>query len=253
MRDLVGKVVLVTGASSGIGAAVAQAFGRQGCRVAVHGHSQMDAAEAVADAIRAAGAEARTFGADLTDSAAAENLARSVDAAFGRLDILVNNAGGFVRRAPLAEAPDDLIEAVFNLNARSMLALGRAAIPLMRRQGAGAIVNMTSQAARTGASPGAGLYAATKAYVSTYTRALAKEVVQDRIRVNAVAPGVIATPIHDAHTAPELLARLATAIPMGRLGTAEECAGAVLFLASEDMASYVTGQIIEVNGGSVMP
>jgi 3-oxoacyl-[acyl-carrier protein] reductase len=112
---------------------------------------------------------------------------------------------------------------------------------------------MSSHAARTGASPGAGLYAASKAYVSTFTRALAKELSRDGIRVNAVAPGVIATPIHDAHTSPELLQQLEAAIPMGRLGRAEECAGAVLFLASERLASYVTGQIIEVNGGSVMP
>jgi 3-oxoacyl-[acyl-carrier protein] reductase len=123
----------------------------------------------------------------------------------------------------------------------------------MRRQKSGTIINVTSQAARTGGSQGSGLYSATKAYISTYTRTLAKELVGDGIRVNAVAPGVIDTPIHDGHTSPELLARLCEGIPMRRLGRAEECAGAMLFLASESLASYITGQTIEVNGGLLMP
>ena len=153
----------------------------------------------------------------------------------------------------LAEASDELIDQVFHQNARSMMALGRSVIPLMRAQGGGCIINVTSQAARTGGSLGSGLYSSSKAFVSTYTRALAKELVADGIRVNAVAPGVIDTPIHDGHTSPALLEQLRESIPMRRLGRADECAGAILFLASEQLASYVTGQIIEVNGGSVMP
>jgi 3-oxoacyl-[acyl-carrier protein] reductase len=253
MQDLKGRTVLVTGASSGIGAAVARAFAERGAHVAVHYRSQPDAAEAVAADVRAQGCEAETFQADVSNTAEIERLASKVLARFGHVDILVNNAGGFVRRVRLAEADDALIDEVFHLNARSMLALTRALLPAMRGRPGANVINMTSQAARTGASPGAGLYASTKAYVSTFTRALAKELACDGIRVNAVAPGVIATPIHDAHTSPELLASLASGIPMGRLGTAQECAGAVLFLASEDLASYVTGQVIEVNGGSVMP
>ena len=123
----------------------------------------------------------------------------------------------------------------------------------MQWQGGGCIINLTSQAARSGGSMGAGLYSSSKAYISTLTRALAKELVGDGIRVNAVAPGVIATPIHDAHTSSELLAQLSATIPMGRLGRADECSGAMLFLASEKLSSYITGQTIEVNGGSVMP
>jgi 3-oxoacyl-[acyl-carrier protein] reductase len=134
-----------------------------------------------------------------------------------------------------------------------MMALNRSIVPAMRAQKAGAIINLTSQAARTGGSVGTGLYASTKAYVSTYTRALAKELVDDGIRVNAVAPGVIDTPIHDGITSPQLKTQLAGNIPMKRLGSADECAGAVLFLASEELASYVTGQVIEVNGGLIMP
>jgi 3-oxoacyl-[acyl-carrier protein] reductase len=253
MQDLKGKIVLVTGASSGIGAAVARAFAAQGSHVAVHYRSQREAAEAVASDVRSQGCEAEVFQADVSVTAETDRLATEVVARFGHVDILVNNAGGFVRRARLSEADDALIDAVFHLNARSMLALTRALLPAMRGRPGAAIINMTSQAARTGASPGAGLYASTKAYVSTFTRALAKELALEGIRVNAVAPGVIATPIHDAHTSPELLKSLEAGIPMGRLGLAEECTGAVLFLASEQLASYVTGQIIEVNGGSVMP
>ena len=116
--------------------------------------------------------------------------------------MLVNNAGGFVRRVALAEADDAIIDEVFQQNARSMMALGSRVIPFMRAQGGGSIINVTSQAARTGGSFGAGVYSATKGFVSTYTRALAKELVGDRIRVNAVSPGVIDTPIHDgAHAA----------------------------------------------------
>ncbi len=253
MQDLKDKTVVVTGASSGIGAAVARAFADHGAHVAVHYRSQRAQAAIVAAHIQSRGCNAALFQADLSTTEEVDRLAAEVLARFGHVDILVNNAGGFVRRTPLAEADDALIDEVFHLNARSMLALTRALLPAMRARNGSSIINMTSQAARTGASPGAGLYAATKAYVSTFTRALAKELALDGIRVNAVAPGVIATPIHDGHTSPELLKSLEASIPMGRLGKAEECAGAVLFLASEELASYVTGQIIEVNGGSVMP
>jgi 3-oxoacyl-[acyl-carrier protein] reductase len=253
MQDLKGKVVLVTGASSGIGAAVARAFAGQGSHVAVHFRSQRATAAEVAAFARSQGCEAEIFQADVSTTAETDRLSAEVLARFGHVDILVNNAGGFVRRTKLAEADDALIDEVFQLNARSMLGLTRALLPSMRGRPGANVINMTSQAARTGASPGAGLYAATKAYVSTFTRALAKELARDGIRVNAVAPGVIDTPIHDGYTSPELLKQLEAGIPMGRLGTAEECTGAVLFLASEHLASYVTGQIIEVNGGSVMP
>lgn len=255
MEDLKNKVVLVTGSSSGIGAATALAFAARGARVAVHGHSHAAQALAVLAQVRELGVDGAVFNADVTDSAQLDRLATAVWQHFGRIDILVNNAGGFVRRSALIDASDELIDSVFHLNARSMLALSRYVVPLMRRQGGatGNIVNVSSQAARSGGSLGAGLYASSKAYVSTLTRALAKELVPDGIRVNAVAPGVIETPIHDGHTTPELLEQLRATIPMRRLGRADECTGAILFLASEILASYVTGQTIEVNGGSVMP
>ena len=253
MDDLKNKVVLITGSSSGIGAAAAIAFAAHGARVAVHYHSRATQAQAVLAQVREAGAEAAVFRADVADTAQLARLALEVQQHFGRIDVLINNAGGFVQRSALMDASDELIDRVFHVNARSMLALSRYVVPLMRSQGGGGIINLTSQAARSGGSPGAGLYSASKAYISTLTRALAKELVQHGIRVNAVSPGVIDTPIHDGHTSAALLEQLRAGIPMGRLGRADECSGAMLFLASDKLSSYVTGQIIEVNGGSVMP
>ena len=254
MDDLKDKVVLITGSSSGIGAATAMDFAQSKARVAVHYNSHAEQAHAVLAGVRAAGGDGDVFHADVADTAQLERLAADVCRRFGRIDILVNNAGGFIRRCALIDADDALIDQVFHVNARSMLALTRCVVPMMRRQGGGgSIINVSSQSARGGGSLGAGLYAASKGYVNTLTRALAKELAPDGIRVNAVSPGVIETPIHDGHTSAELLEQLRTGIPMQRLGRADECSGAILFLASDKRSGYVTGQIIEVNGGSVMP
>lgn len=253
MQDLKDKVVLVTGASSGIGAAVAQAFGAAGARVAVHYRGREAEAHAVVRQVQAAGGEAIAVQADVTKTEEVDRMVQKVHAHFGRIDVLVNNAGGFVRRAPIVQAEDDYIDDVFRLNARSVVAVSRRVIPLMSAGGGGTIINVTTQAARTGGGPGAGLYAACKGFVSTLTRTMAKELVKDKIRVNAVAPGVIETPFHEGHSSPEVLQSFADAIPMGRLGAAQECVGAFLFLASEAASGYVTGQVIEVNGGQVMP
>lgn len=253
MNDLNNKVVLVTGASSGIGAAVARGFGAAGACVAVHFRGSRSEAESVARDIEATGGKAFVVQADVTDSGAVDRMVAAVHERFGRIDVLINNAGGFVKRALIVDADDDYIDAVFRLNARSVVAVSRRVIPLMAAGGGGVIINVTTQAARTGGGPGAGLYAACKGFVSTITRTMAKELVKDKIRVNAVAPGVIETPFHEGHSSPEVLKNFANAIPMGRLGTAQECVGAFLFLASEGAAGYVTGQVIEVNGGQVMP
>jgi 3-oxoacyl-[acyl-carrier protein] reductase len=251
--DLRGRVVLITGASSGIGAAAALAFGGCSAHVAVHYRNRQAEAVALAGRIRESGGEAETFQADVSDTASLDRLAAATAARFGRIDILVNNAGGFIRRVALADADDAIVDEIFHQNARSMVALSRRVIPMMRAQGGGVIINVTSQAARSGGSFGSGLYSSTKGFVSTYTRALAKELAAEGIRVNAVSPGVIDTPIHEGHTSAALLESLRTGIPMRRLGRADECSGAFLFLASERLSSYITGQIIEVNGGSVMP
>jgi len=251
--DLAGKAVLVTGASTGIGAALAKALGRQGARVAVHYHRSEAEAQEVAAAIADAGAEAWAVAGDVSDAATAGRVVAQAAERFGRLDGLVNNAGALIKRTPIEEVTDELYDTVLDLNVRSVVAACRAAIPVMRRQGGGAIVNTSSIAARNGGGPGSGLYASSKAFVSNLTRGLAKELAKDRIRVNAVSPGVILTPFHERFSTPEQIAAQTATIPMGRAGAAEDCVGAYLFLLSEALSGYVTGQILEVNGGQLMP
>ncbi|HEX6794815.1 MAG TPA: SDR family NAD(P)-dependent oxidoreductase [Casimicrobiaceae bacterium] len=251
--DLAGKSVLVTGASTGIGAAAARAFASAGCRVAIHYNASLNRAEEVAADVRFAGAQAFLVGGDLTSSAKARDVVNATAEHFGGLDILVNNAGGLVARVPIAEVDDEVFDAVIDLNVRSLVSCCSAAVPHMRRAGHGNIVNVTSIAARSGGGNGAALYASAKGFVSTFTHGLAKELVKDHIRVNAVSPGVIATPFHERYSTPAMLEAFKASIPMNRLGAPEECAGAFLYLASDALSGFVTGQILEVNGGQVMP
>ena len=253
MEDLKDKTALVTGASTGIGAAVAVAFAARGMRVAVHYNSSADAANGVVDTIRAAGGTAFALTADVRDTAAIRECVKQAAAQLGRIDVLVNNAGSLVKRVPIVEFDDALFDEVMHINARSVLAYCREVVPLMRAQGGGNIINVTSVAARTGGGPAAYLYAGSKGFVSTATHGLAKELVGDRIRVNAVAPGVIQTPFQDRFSTPAMLENFRASIPMGRIGVPEECVGAFLYLASEQLSGYVTGQVIEVNGGQYMP
>jgi 3-oxoacyl-[acyl-carrier protein] reductase len=174
-------------------------------------------------------------------------------ARFGRLDILVNNAGALVRRVPIEQFSDEIFDDVVDLNVRSALAATSAAVPVMRAQGGGNVIFVTSVAARHGGGPGASIYAGSKGFISTATHGLAKELSKDRIRVNAVSPGVITTPFHEKFSTPEQLETMRLTIPMARLGTADECVGAFVYFASERLSGYVTGQILEVNGGQYMP
>ncbi len=251
--DLRGKRVLVTGSSTGIGAAVARAFGAQGAAVAVHGHRTMADAERVAADIRAQGSTSFVLAADLGKPGATRGLVAEAAAALGGLDILVNNAGATFARRRLEELPDGAFDALLDVNLRSMFEATRAAIPHLRAAGGGVVISTSSIAARNGGGPGFGLYAAAKAAVSNLTRSFAKELAADGIRVNAVAPGVIWTRIHEENSPRELIDAMVASIPMRRVGQPEECVGAFLFLASAMLSGYVMGQVIEVNGGQIMP
>lgn len=252
--DLKGKAVLITGGSTGIGAAAALAFGKNGAKVAVNFNSSAKEAEEVAAGIEAAGGKAALVRGDVTKPEVAAQAVAETVKAFGRLDVLINNAGALIKRTPVADYTDDYVEAVLDLNVKQVVRFIREGAAQMRRQGGGgSIVNVSSIAARHGGGPGSVIYAAAKGFVATATRGWAKELVRDRIRVNAVSPGVIMTPFHERYSTAEQLAAMQTTIPMDRLGTPDECAGAFLYLASEAMSGYVTGQIIEVNGGQYMP
>ncbi len=248
-----GQIAMVTGSSTGIGAAIAQAFAASGAKVVVHYNRSEAEAKSVAAAIEAAGGDVFLMQADVTIPEQVKRLVDQTMNRFGRIDVLVNNAGALVERRAVHEVDDDLYNYIMDVNITQTFQVCRLVIPIMQKQGHGNIINLTSIAARNGGGGGSVLYASAKAAVSTFTRGLAKELAQQNIRVNAISPGLIQTPFHDRFTSPERMQALTATIPMGRVGTAEECAGTALFLASDAMSSYITGQIIEVNGGQYTP
>ncbi len=245
------EVAWVTGSSMGIGRAVAVGLAEQGCRVVVHYNRSEDEAREVIEEISASSGEATLVGGDVSDAGEVRRMAGEIEDRYGRLDILVNNAGSLIERRTLEEMSEDLWDRVMDVNLKSVYLCSQAVLPMMKRQGKGRIINMTSIAARNGGARGSVAYATAKGGVSTLTRAMAKELVGAGILVNGVAPGIITTPFHDRFTPPEMRASMVDAIPMGREGTPEETAGAVLFLASP-WADYLVGEIIEVNGGQLM-
>jgi len=252
--DLRGKACLVTGSSRGIGAAVARGFGGCGMRVAVHYRGAGNEAGQVRADIVAAGGEAIVLQGDVSEPGIVESLIQQTVAAFGRIDVLVNNAADLLERRPVADTEDALFDRHMALNIRPVFAACRAVVRQFRAQGGGGtIINLSSIAARTGGGGGSSLYAGSKAFVATFSRALAKEVAADGIRVNCVAPGVLATPMQDRTTPPEMLEAIRTQIPLRRIGTAEEAVGTFLWLSSEQLSGYVTGQVVDVNGGLLMP
>lgn len=249
--DLTDKVALVTGASSGIGAATAMVLAELGASVAIGYYANHDGAEKVRDAINAAGGKAVILRADVRKPGEARSLVARAAEALGPLDILVNNAGSLVRRMPLREITDEGWSDIMDLNLTSAMVCAQAAAPEMIARQRGAIVNIVSIAGRNGGGPGAGPYSAAKGGLIAYTKSLAKELAPHGVRVNAVSPGVIDTPFHEVFSTPAMIEGFVKGIPLGRVGTARECAMAIAFLVS-DAASYVVGETIEVNGGQLM-
>jgi 3-oxoacyl-[acyl-carrier protein] reductase len=166
--------------------------------------------------------------------------------------VLVNNAGGMVARRPVETLDDAFFDAVIDLNVRQLVHCCKAGAEAMKPNRRGSIINVSSISARTGGSPGSSIYSGAKAFVSTFTRSLARELAPQNVRVNAISPGTIATAFHERHSTPEKLEATRRSIPLMRLGRAQDCAGSALFLASDALSGYVTGQVIEVNGGQFM-
>ena len=245
------QVALITGASSGIGRAAAEALAKQGARVAVNYHKNVAGAQQAVEAIHRMGGEALAIHADVTVHADVQALVKTVRERWGRIDILVNNAGDLLARRSLADMTEEYWDQVMALNLKSVFLCVKVAWEEMAARQSGCIINITSIAGRNGGGPGAAAYAAAKGGLITYTKGLAKELAPHGIRVNAVAPGVIATPYHERYSPPELFEKYVAAIPMGRAGSSEEVADVIVFLASP-AARYITGETVEVNGGMLM-
>ncbi|TRC73756.1 SDR family oxidoreductase [Mesorhizobium sp. WSM4307] len=245
------KVLLVTGGSRGIGAAVCRLGAKAGYRVAVNYASNNAAADALVGEIKAAGGDAFAVKGDVGSEPDIISIFEAVDRSYGRLDAFVNNAGIVDAKARVEEMSAARLERMMRINVVGSILCGREAVKRMStRHGGkgGAIVNISSAAAVLGAPDNYVDYAASKGAIDTFTVGLAREVALEGIRVNAVRPGIIDTDIHASGGQPDRVALIQDTLPMKRAGTADEVAGAVLYLLS-DAASYTTGAILNVSGG----
>ncbi len=242
-----GKTVIVTGGASGIGRGIAEAFGRAGANVLIaYWQSEQGATEAV-QLIERDGGQALAIRADLTQEADAARMIETAISQFGRVDTLVTNSGGLLQRSTIANCSLALWQEALAINLTSMFLCCRAVLPVISRPG-GSIITISSLAGHDGGGAGSAHYATSKGGVLTFTRALAKEVGPEGIRVNSVAPGLIGTQFHDRFSTPEGREATVGRTPLRREGVPDDVAGAVMFLASP-YASFITGETIEVNGG----
>jgi 3-oxoacyl-[acyl-carrier protein] reductase len=246
--DFSGKVALITGSSSGIGAAIAKELATQGAMVAIHYRGNQDGAEAVAAQIREEGGTCAIFQGDVGNLEAAQSLVKAVEDELGAISILVNNAGTTADTLLLSMKPEEW-ERVIQTNLNSVFYVTKAAMRKMLRVRWGRIINITSVVGLAGQA-GQTNYAASKAGIIGFTKSLAREVGSRNITVNAVAPGFIPTALTDVLTA-EQRAQTIASTPVGRLGEPEEVAWAVAFLASE-RSGFITGHVLTVDGGLVM-
>ncbi len=247
MSSLKGKVAVVTGGSRDIGRAISVKLANEGVKVVVNYYnSESEAKETVAK-IKSLGGDAIAVKADVSKLDDIKNLkAKTVEAFGDKVDILVNNAGGLFARKSLQELDESFYNLVMDVNFKSTVFVTQAFEPLM---GKGAsIINLSSQAARDGGGAGSSLYSSSKGAVSTFSRAMAKELGPKGIRVNAICPGMIATKFHDDFTKDEVRVNVANATPLRREGTAEEVADLVAYLAGDE-SSFLTGNNVDINGG----
>jgi 3-oxoacyl-[acyl-carrier protein] reductase len=245
--DLKNKVVVVTGGVTGIGGAASLGFAAAGAKV----FAQYMGGGPELAAIEAAGI--KTLKLDLTEPGAPQKLIDAALKEFGLIDVLVNNAGSLVARTPLEALQDAFIDQVFDLNCRQLVHCCRIAADHMKLRKSGNIINVTSIAARNGSGPGGSIYGGAKAFVSAFSKSIARELVGHGVRVNCVSPGTIHTSFHDRFSDAARRESMRQTIPMQRLGVADDCTGTFLYLASDIASAYVTGQVIEVNGGQLMP
>lgn len=245
------KVALVTGASSGIGRATAEALASNGACVVIGFHRNEAGAEAVRSQITAAGGCAIVLQADVTRASDVESLVEQAVSKVGPIDILVNNAGSLVERLKILELTEERWDEVIDLNLKSAFLCSKAVAGSMMERRTGAIINVSSIAGRNGGALGSIHYSAAKGGLITFTKGLAKELAPFGVRVNAVSPGVIDTPYHEQFSSPEMMKTYAGMIPLGRIGTPAEVGKVICFLAS-DAASYLAGETIEINGGMFM-
>ncbi len=242
------KTVLITGASRGIGRMTAKRFAENGYNVAINYNKSKIAAEELCREIKALGGNAEIFGSDVSDNSQVEEMIKLVNQKFGTIDVLVNNAGIAPVQGLFTDFKESEMKAVFETNVFGMMNCARAVVPQMVREHKGKIVNVSSIWGICGASCEV-LYSSAKAAVIGFTKALAKELAPSGINVNCVAPGMIDTDMN-GHLSPEDIEAFCQEIPMQRIGTVEDVAETIFFLAS-DAASYITGQTLAVDGGII--
>ncbi|MEM1356777.1 MAG: SDR family NAD(P)-dependent oxidoreductase [Bacteroidota bacterium] len=249
---LKGKTALVTGATGGIGYAIAQHLGQQGCTVIFNGRNHDAGAECL-KTLTDQGIAAEFCGFDVTNEAQVIENVQAIGEKYGKLDIVVNNAGGLGGRSRFEDMTTEFYRSVMALNLDSAFFVSRAAIPYLKKGTHPTIINFASNAAWNAGGPGAGIYGTSKAAVHVLTRAMAKDLAEYGIRVNAVSPGTIDTPFHEQikSTKPEVFASWKNNIMLGRLGQPEDVATVVAFLASED-AAFITAETIQVGGGQAL-